>query len=90
MDLHVEGQAPHPKLVSPSQPALVDLVVQEMAARGHLIHPGGLNLSLAHSQYEVAAFLAALEDSLDAIADGIPLKGLPSEPAFSRDPARAA
>jgi glutamate-1-semialdehyde 2,1-aminomutase len=86
--LRVEGQPYHPRLAwdGDTDRCVVSLLVQEMAKRGVLVHPGGLNLSFAHSQADIAVFGQALWDALQAMADGMPLKGLPWEPAFVRDP----
>lgn len=64
---HMEGYAVHPRIVftdrEQSSPAniLKSIWLQEMAEGGVLVHPGGWNVSYAHTPQDVADSLAAAD-----------------------------
>lgn len=78
----VEGYGVHPKLafnlgssiLHIEEDLLMSLFLQETAERGVLVHPGGWNVSFAHTEQDVAESLAACDAAFgicaDALADG--------------------
>ncbi len=87
-DLSCDGQPQHPRLVWKDDPDHVKLstFIQEAFERGVLLHFGGLNPSYAHGMFEAAETVFRLGRAMKAVMNGIPLKGLPCQPAFQRDP----
>jgi glutamate-1-semialdehyde 2,1-aminomutase len=60
--------------------------VQGMNDRGILWHYAGVNPSLAHTEWDVAYTVQSARDTLADMRRGVPLRGLPYEAAFQRDP----
>ena len=87
MAVHLAGYAVHPRLVFPHDPdqEQMSLFLQETAARGLLLHPGGLNVMAAHGPRNVRLTVRRCREALDAMGRGAALRGQCIQPnAFVR------
>lgn len=89
------GQPPHPVIwweEEPGSRSRASLFFQEVVKQGHLLHPDGLNVMLAHTELDVSSLLAACEVAMGvlarAIADGTVLERIEGEPISPEPPWR--
>lgn len=73
------------------EPATMSLFLQEMAARGVLFHPGGLNVMYAHTKVQIDQTVALCQEALTVVARALDkgtvrqqLQGEPYAQAFAR------
>ena len=70
-----EGQPPHPVIRWFEDPTnnrhRASLFYQELVKRGHLVHPEGMNLMLAHTDADVDSLLAACDEALAIVTGAI-------------------
>lgn len=76
----VTGYPVHPKIEYP-EPQM-SLFLQETARRGLLLHPGGLNVSVALTQEDMETTSTALREAKEAMDQGVLLDGEPGRPGL--------
>jgi glutamate-1-semialdehyde aminotransferase len=75
LEATVDGYAIHPRLTFAQGRYRMSLFLQEMADRGVLWHPAGVNVPGTISTDDTIAVCAAIQQSLDVVAHGGQLRG---------------
>lgn len=88
----VDGYPVHPRLTfsGSTSKAQMSLFLQECAERGVLWHPGGINVPGILTEADLTAICAALRAAVEAVADGVPLRGQVIQDAQIRPAGRTA